>query len=146
MSTSTPQAPPTAPSPADVAALTQRVVAAWARHDADAFTDVFTEDGTMTLPGIHKKGRDEIRAYLTEAFQGIYRGTRVTGQPLEARFFGPDSGIVITQGGVLADGETEVSDEQSIRAAWIAVKQDGQWRLAAYVNTPANTPLPAPGS
>ena len=32
-----------------IATLTQKVVAAWAYHDAAAFASVFTEDGTMIL-------------------------------------------------------------------------------------------------
>jgi uncharacterized protein (TIGR02246 family) len=144
MTTSTP-----ASSNADaaaVAALTQRVIAAWAYHDADAFADVFTEDGTMILPGLYKKGREEIRSYLKEAFEGPYKGTQVTGRPLDIRFFGSESGVLITQGGVLAAGESAVSDDQAIRATWLVVKQDGQWRLAGYQNSPATRSLPVPGT
>jgi uncharacterized protein (TIGR02246 family) len=148
MSTSTQEAVtmPTAADHAAVAALTQRVIAAWAYGDGDAFAEVFVEDGTMILPGLFKKGREEIRAYLKEAYEGPYKNTQVTGRPLDLRFFGPDSGILITQGGVLAPGETEVSDAQAIRATWTVVKRDGQWRLAAYQNSPAKTKLPDPGT
>jgi uncharacterized protein (TIGR02246 family) len=145
-----PSAGPSAagPSNADkaaVAALTQRVIAAWAYGDGDAFADLFVEEGTMILPGLFKKGREEIRAYLREAYAGPYKNTQVTGRPLDLRFLSPDSGILITQGGVLAQGETEVSDEQSIRATWTVVKRDGQWWMAAYQNTPAKKKLPDPG-
>ncbi|ONI89740.1 DUF4440 domain-containing protein [Saccharothrix sp. ALI-22-I] len=136
----------TAADQAAIAALTQKVIAAWAYHDADAFAGVFTEDGTMILPGVYKKGRDEIRAFLVESFAGNYKGTQVTGRPLEIRFFTPDSGVLITQGGVLGPGETEVSDAQSIRASWTVVKRDGSWHLASYQNTPAKHQLPKPGT
>lgn len=129
-----------------VASLTQRVIAAWAYHDADAFADVFVEDGTMILPGMFRKGREEIRAYLRTAFATDYKGTQVTGRPIDLRFLTPDVVLLLTQGGVLAPGESEVSDDQSIRAAWLAVKRDGDWRLAAYQNSPALKSLPVPGS
>lgn len=138
--------PGTTADQAAIAALTQKVIAAWAYHDADAFAGVFTEDGTMILPGVYKKGRDEIRAFLVESFAGNYKGTQVTGRPLEIRFFTPDSGVLITQGGVLGPGETEVADSQSVRAAWTVVKRDGSWHLASYQNTPAKQQLPKPAT
>ncbi|WP_410585700.1 SgcJ/EcaC family oxidoreductase [Amycolatopsis sp. lyj-108] len=131
---------------AAVAALTQKVISAWAYNDADTFADVFTEDGTMILPGLYKKGREEIRAYLKEAFADQYKGTQVTGKPVDIRFFSSEVGLLLTQGGVLAPGESEVSDAQAIRAAWFVVKQDGEWKLAAYQNSPATQRLPVPGT
>jgi uncharacterized protein (TIGR02246 family) len=130
---------------AAIAALTQKVIAAWAYNDAESFAGVFVEDGTMILPGVYLKGRDAIHAYLVESFAGQYKGTQVTGRPLDLRLLGADSGILLTQGGVLPAGHTEVPDEQSIRASWVVVKRDGQWRLAAYQNSHAQLRLPAPG-
>ncbi|MCT2586813.1 SgcJ/EcaC family oxidoreductase [Actinophytocola gossypii] len=131
---------------AAVAALTQRVVAAWAYNDADAFAALFTEDGTMILPGVYKKGRAAINEFLTEAYANQYKGTQVTGRPLDLRFVTPDVALLITYGGVLAAGESTMSDEQTIRATWTAVRQDGQWKLAAYQNSPALRQLPVPGT
>lgn len=130
---------------AAIAALTQKVVAAWAYNDADSFAGVFVEDGTMILPGMYLKGRDAIHAYLVESFAGQYKGTQVTGRPLDLRLLSADCGILLTQGGVLPAGHTEVPDEQSIRASWVVVKRDGQWWLAAYQNSHALLKLPAPG-
>jgi len=121
-----------------IASLTQRVVAAWADYDADAFADVFTEDGTMVLAGVYLKGYAAIRDYMADAFEGVYKGTQVTGQPLDMRPLGDDAAILLSQGGVLEPGESEISESAAIHAAWVAVRQDGQWLLAAYQNTPKN--------
>ncbi|CCH31208.1 SgcJ/EcaC family oxidoreductase [Actinosynnema sp. NPDC047251] len=132
----------TGPSKADqaaIAALPQRMIAGWALHDASAIADLFTEDGVMILPGLYRKGRNEIREFMAAAFEGPYRGTTVAGTPLDLRLFGPDFGILVTEGGVLAPGDTEVTAERAIRGSWVVVKQDGEWRLATYQNSPANT-------
>jgi uncharacterized protein (TIGR02246 family) len=119
-----------------VAAVPQRIVAAWAAHDAGAFAAVFTEDGSMILPGVLCRGRVEIRDFMADRFTDRYQGTRVTGSPLDLRFLTADSAVLVTQGGVLRPGETEVSDAEAIRAMWIVTRRDGGWLLAAYQNTP----------
>jgi uncharacterized protein (TIGR02246 family) len=121
---------------AAIAAVPARMVAAWAAHDADAFADLFVQDGSMMLPGVYKKGHDDIRAFMAAGFAGPYKGTQVTGQPLEMKPLGGDAVAVITEGGVIGAGESELSDAAAIRASWILVKRDGEWKLAVYHNCP----------
>ncbi|KUJ70410.1 hypothetical protein ACZ90_03805 [Streptomyces albus subsp. albus] len=52
------------------------------------------------------------------------------------RLLGDGVALLITEGGILAPGETEASGDGAVRASWLAVEQDGQWRLAAYQNSP----------
>jgi uncharacterized protein (TIGR02246 family) len=122
-----------------IAALTQQVSTAWAKGDADTFADVFVEDGTMILAGVFCQGRDEVRDHMATAFAGPYKGTQVTGQPIGIRVLGPDVAILLSDGGIIAAGEDEVSADSAIRASWTAVRQDdGGWLLAAYQNTRRN--------
>jgi uncharacterized protein (TIGR02246 family) len=139
MTTIDPSAPATVPSEADqsaIAALPGRIGKAWANHDADAFADVFTEDGTMILPGVFKKGRDGIRSFMAQAFTGPFKGTQVTGQPINLNILTKDSAVLTTEGGVLAPGEKEVADARAIFASWIVVKRGDDWYVAAYQNGP----------
>ncbi|GII88168.1 hypothetical protein Ssi03_61580 [Sphaerisporangium siamense] len=119
---------------AAVAAVPFRIVTAWARKDAKAFADVFTPDGTMILPGSYNKGTAEIEAFMADAFTNKYKNTTVTGTPLDLRFLTPDTAVITTGGGVLAQGETIVSDKEAIRATWVITRYEGDWKLAAYQN------------
>jgi len=121
---------------AELVVIPGRLVAAWAGHDATAFSNLFIEDGTMILPGVYKKGREEIRKYMAAEYEGKYKGTTVTGAPLDAKPLGSEAVAMITDGGVLMPGEKELSSKEAIRASWILVKDDGTWRLAVYQNCP----------
>ncbi|GAA0948306.1 SgcJ/EcaC family oxidoreductase [Nonomuraea longicatena] len=145
MSTTMPTEVPAAQQAA-VATIAQRMIAAWAHHDADGFANLFIESGTLILPGVLRQGREDIRAFFKHAFENEFKGTQVTGKPISMRFFGPDVALLLSQGGVIAPGETEVADAQSIRASWFVVRVDDQWQLAAYQNSPMNTRLATPGS
>lgn len=130
---------PTAVTDADraqVVALTQQVVAAWAYQDAESFASLFTEDGTMILAGVYEKGRNAVRAHMTQAFATTYKGTQVTGKPLDMRFLASDVCLMLTMGGVLRPGESEPGPTNAIRASWLAVRGPEGWRLAAYQNSP----------
>jgi uncharacterized protein (TIGR02246 family) len=121
----------------EVQQVPNRIVAAWAKNDAESFAKVFAEDGTLVLPGgVFLKGRDEIRSHMAELYSGRYKGTSVTGKPQMIKPLSDDIVLLITQGGVLAPGEKEVSQDEAIRASWLLVKQNGQWLITAYQNTP----------
>jgi uncharacterized protein (TIGR02246 family) len=114
--------------------LPTKMIETWATNDGAAFSELFTEDATL----IFLQGRDGIRGFMTQAFAGPYQGTRVFGEPLDARYLGEDAGVIVTQGGVLAPGDTAVAPERAIRATWVLARQGGRWLIAAYQNTPIN--------
>ncbi|NBE49976.1 SgcJ/EcaC family oxidoreductase [Streptomyces boluensis] len=131
------QATAAAPQATEPQALPQLVVAAWADNDADAFAELFTEDATLILPGdIYAKGKEAIRELMRAGYAGPYRGTKVTGTPIDAKVVGGEVAILVTEGGVIAPGEEQVAPERAIRATWVLAEQDGGWRITAYQNTP----------
>ncbi|MFJ7905546.1 MULTISPECIES: SgcJ/EcaC family oxidoreductase [unclassified Kitasatospora] len=128
---------PNTPDAAALRAVPERIVAAWAAQDADGFAEVFTEDATLILPGdVFLTSRQQIRAFMTQAFAGPFKGTRVTGEPVSVRPLAEDVAVLVTRGGVLAPGDAEVTAERAIRATWVLARQGADWRIASYQNTP----------
>ncbi|MFM9372900.1 SgcJ/EcaC family oxidoreductase [Streptomyces sp. Da 82-17] len=131
------QATTAAPQATEPQALPQLVVAAWADNDADAFAELFTDDATLILPGdVFAKGKEAIRKLMKAGYAGPYRGTKVTGTPIDAKAVGGDVAVLVTEGGVIAPGEEQVAPERAIRATWVLAKQAEGWRITAYQNTP----------
>jgi uncharacterized protein (TIGR02246 family) len=73
---------------------------------------------------------------MAASYRGVYQGTKVTGQPIGLKPLAGGAAVLLTVGGVLQPGETELSDSNAIRASWVLVKRDGQWRIAVYHNCP----------
>jgi uncharacterized protein (TIGR02246 family) len=73
---------------------------------------------------------------MAAAYAGPYQGTRVIGSPIDVKPLADGAVALLTMGGVLARGETELSDKAAIRASWILVRRDGGWQLAVYQNCP----------
>jgi uncharacterized protein (TIGR02246 family) len=122
---------------AALAQVAQNMIAAWGDNDGAAFAKIFAEDGSLVLPGdVFLKSREEIRTFMTAAFASTYKGTRVTGTPLTVRALSSDVAVLITEGGVLMPGETEVSAAQAIRATWVLTKHEDGWLISAYHNSP----------
>jgi uncharacterized protein (TIGR02246 family) len=114
----------------------QRAWAAWDDNDADAFADAFVENGSILFDDDQLTDRDAIRGYLRDAFAGKFRGTRVAHDPIEVKILTPDVAVVITEGGTVQQSETEVPAGAAVRATWVTIRRDGQWRLFSQQTSP----------
>lgn len=134
---SSPAAAPTDPNAdqAEIAAVPARMVAAWAAHDADAFADLFTEDGTLILPGVYKKSRDEIREFMASQYAGPYQGTRVTGTPIGLKPLAAGAVALLTTGGVIAPGRPNwrTGTRSGRPGSWSSATAGGSWRSTRTV-------------
>ncbi|GAA3126540.1 SgcJ/EcaC family oxidoreductase [Streptosporangium carneum] len=113
-----------------------RIRAAWESGDADAFADVFVDNGSLLVGDTQLRGREEIRAYMAEGFAGPYRAARVVEEPVEVRLVAADVALAVTDGGILRDGETELAPGQAGRAMYVIVKQGQEWKLISHQTSP----------
>ena len=77
-----------------------------------------------------------------DGFEGPLKGSSTYNKQLSIRFVGRegDGAIVVSESGILFAGETEVPDPRKVNATWVFEKQDGQWLIAAYHNSPVQVP------
>jgi len=113
-----------------------RVGAAWAANDADAFAEMFIENGSMLVGDLQLKNREEIRSYMADAFAGAYQGSRLTEEPVEIRMLTNSVALAVTEGGVLQPGDETLAPADVLRSVWIIVKQAGDWRVASHQASP----------
>ncbi|MEV6103621.1 SgcJ/EcaC family oxidoreductase [Streptomyces sp. NPDC051940] len=128
---------------ADTAAIQAVLVAsykAWEAGDADAMVADYTADATAIMTGSLRDSRDAIRASMALAFDGPLKDTSTHNKQLSLRFVGQDAAIVISESGILFPGQTEVPDAAKVNATWVLEKRAGQWRIAAYHNSPVQAP------
>jgi uncharacterized protein (TIGR02246 family) len=121
----------------DLQALHRQLLDAWNERDAGAYTDLFATDGTIVgFDGSTVDGRDEIRSHLSGIFADHAPGSYV-GAVRDARLLGPDVGLLRAVTGLIPDGQDDLNPATNAIQSLIAVRVDGDWRVALFQNTPA---------
>jgi uncharacterized protein (TIGR02246 family) len=111
---------------------------AWAVGDAAAFVADYAEDATVIMPGSYRRNRDEIRQGMAESFATYLKDTKVTDKIQSVRFLGDDYAIAVSKAGILFPGETEVPASRFVYATWVLRRQDGNWLVESYHNSPVD--------
>ena len=124
-------------------AMLNEMYQAWAANDADGFVKYYSDDATAILPGSLRGSRKAIRDSMAAGFDGPLKGSSTVDRQLSLRFVGEDAAIAVSEGGILFAGEDAVLEARKIHATWVFEKQDDQWMVAAYHNSPVHAPAHA---
>lgn len=116
-----------------------RCRAAWDAGDAEGFTNMFIDNGSMLVGDEQLTGRAAIRGYIASAFDGPLSGTTLVESPQEIRMVTRQVAIAITEGGIAAPGTSEPDPGDLVRATWVAVMQDDDWRIASHQTCPIHS-------
>lgn len=119
-----------------VLTVPQLIKAGWKKNDGDFFADIFVENGSLLMQDEQLTSREQIRTFMTAGFAGKYKGAQVDGWPLEVKFLADDVAFVVTQGGIILAGETEIHPTREIRAVWIIVRRGDVWKLMSHQSSP----------
>jgi uncharacterized protein (TIGR02246 family) len=121
---------------AAVRALYQQLMDGWNQGSGAALAAVFTEDGDLVgFDGTHFKGRQEIAPFHQQLFDKWLKGSRLVGRVEDVRFLSPDVALMHAVGGTIMRGKSEPAPERDAIQTLVAVRQNGEWRLAAFQNT-----------
>ncbi len=118
-------------------AVLDKLYAAWEANDADAFVADYTEDATAILTGSYRENRQVVRDRMAESFAGPLKGSRAYDESRTMRFPAAGTAVVVSRGGVVPAGQSEVPDGYWVLATWTLVKRDDRWQIVAYHNCPA---------
>jgi uncharacterized protein (TIGR02246 family) len=119
-----------------VRGLYSELMEGWNRGSGEDFAAVFAEDGDLVaFDGTHFEGREEIAPFHQELFDKWLKGTRLVGKVKDVRFLSPDVALMHAVGSTIMRGKTAPSPERNSIQTLVAVRRDGQWRLAAFQNT-----------
>lgn len=127
--------------PADVAAIQElqaRQAAAWNRHDAEAYADLFTEDGdVVNVLGWWWRGRAEIRTKLTAAFAMVFRESALTITEVHVRMLEPHIAVAHvrwTLDGAKVPPGAPAPPRDGIQLQVLRKSQD-RWLITSFQNT-----------
>jgi len=121
---------------AAVRALYTQLMDGWNKGSGEAFSAPFTEDGHLVaFDGMRFKGRDEIASFHQPLFEKWLKGTQLVGKIENVYFLSPDIALMHALGGTVMRGKSRPSPERDSIQTLVAIKRDGEWRLAAFQNT-----------
>jgi uncharacterized protein (TIGR02246 family) len=119
---------------AAIYAVITALLDAWARHDADAYAALFTEDATyITFVGTRYQGRREIAESHRALWANFLKGTRLADQILDVRFYEPDTTVVTSRGDTYKGQRPKKL--MKVQTYILVRESDGHWRIAAFQNT-----------
>jgi uncharacterized protein (TIGR02246 family) len=109
----------------------------WNRRDAATLAALYAEDANVVgFDGTPIDGRAEISAHFRQIFADHQTATYV-GKIREVRFLAPEVAVLRAVAGMVPPGQSDLNPNVNAIQTLVAVKHDGQWRIAVYQNTPA---------
>ena len=120
--------------------IVQQVQDGWNAHDGKAFAAPFAPDADyVVVNGAYIKGKQAIEQGHTQIFSTLYRDSKNAATVKGVRFLRPDVAVAHVEW----DLEWRVGGEDRRSRAMntmVMTKDGGKWSIAAFHNTPIQTP------
>ena len=120
-----------------VAALYMQLLEQWNKRSAAGMSGLFTANGSLVgFDGSQLNGQKEIYDVLNEIF-GNFPTAAYVAIIKEVRTLTGDSGLVRSVVGMVPHGGNDINPAVNAIQSMVAVKENGEWRVALFQNTPA---------
>jgi uncharacterized protein (TIGR02246 family) len=121
----------------EVKVLYRNLIQAWNNRNALEMADQFTEKGELIgFDGSLEIGRDTIFAHVQPIFADHPTPPFITVVK-EVRQLSTEVVRLRAIAGMIPPGKTEIAPQLNTHQTMIAVKENGQWRVELFQNTPA---------
>lgn len=115
----------------------QQMLEEWNRRDASRISKLYTQDGNIVgFDGSPINGRTEIEKMMSQIFAD-HQTAAYIGVIREVRFLTAEVAILRAVAGMVPPGKSDLNPAVNAIQSLIAVKQDGEWYIALFQNTPA---------
>ncbi len=120
-----------------VRSLYQEFIQRWNTRNAGAMAALLTEDGNLVgFDGSQMNGRQEVETQLGKIF-AHHQTAAYVEIVREVRLLSSDVAILRAVVGMVSPGQSDINPSVNAIQSLVAVKQQGQWRIALFQNTPA---------
>jgi uncharacterized protein (TIGR02246 family) len=110
---------------------------AWNQRNAANFAALFTDDGvTIGFDGSEMWGKASIESGLAAIFADHVTATYL-GIVREVRFASENAALLRAVAGMVPPGGNDINPATHSVQTVLAVRENGQWRIAHFQNTPA---------
>ena len=125
---------------AQILAQIDKVQQGWNSGNGTLFAEPFTEDADYTVwNGIYAKGQAVIAEQHQHIFDTFYANTTLHYGKKHIRFLRDDVALVRFEHAFLTRENGEHVREGGVRPLMVFVKNDGEWRITLFQNTPIIT-------
>ena len=119
-----------------VETLYRNLLERWNQGDAAGFGSLFRDDGSIVgFDGSSVESSHSIEDHLAAIFTDHVQPTYVS-KVREIRPLGPDAALLRAVAGLIPPGESHIKPELNATQTLVAVRRNGDWRIAHFQNTP----------
>ena len=125
------------PDEKTVSKLYHQLLEAWNDRDADAYADLFATDATVVgFDGSQMEGAKEILTELRLIFSD-HVTARYVAVLKEIKDLAKGVIMLRAVAGMVPRGQSEIKSEQNAIQTLVVIKEEEQWKIELFQNTPA---------